>query len=74
MVGGYAGGSITAAKLVAKEQGLNYIMADNVKQAVIMEEASKRYLVALVFIGLNSKNHKKNKVGRDAQLGVKQHR
>ena len=31
LAGGYAGGSIAAAKLVAKEQSLNYEMADPVK-------------------------------------------
>ena len=31
LAGGYAGGSIAAAKLVAKEQDLNYEMADPVK-------------------------------------------
>ena len=41
LAGGYAGSSITAAKLVAKEQGLNYKAAKAVKQAVIMEEAVK---------------------------------
>ena len=43
-------------------RGLNYKVADGVKQAVIMEEASKRYLMALAFTGLNSKKHKKLKL------------
>ena len=61
MAGGYASGSITAAKLVAKKQGLNYEVANGTKQAVIVEGAFKRYLVVLVFNGLNSKKHKKTK-------------
>ena len=35
LAGGYAGGSITAAKLVAKEQDLNYELAQPLKQASI---------------------------------------
>ena len=55
---GYTGGSMAAAKLVAKEQGLNYEAVKAVKQAVIMEEATKRYIAALAFTGLNSERHK----------------
>ena len=54
LAGGYAGESIAAAKLVAKEQSLNYDLAEPIKQAKIMEEAAKRYLAALAFTGLNS--------------------
>ena len=35
LAGGYAGDSIAAAKLVAKEQGLNYEVVDSVKQETI---------------------------------------
>ena len=58
LVGGYAGGSIAVTKLVAKEQGLKYELAKPLKQANIMEKASKRYLTALAFTGLNSQRHK----------------
>ena len=58
LAGGYAGGSIAAAELVAKEQGLNYEAAEAVKQDAIMEEAAKRYLAALAFTGLDSTRHK----------------
>ena len=61
LAGGYAGGSIAAAKLVAKEQDLNYELAKPLKQANIMEEAAKRYLTALTFTGLNSERHKQLK-------------
>merc|ERR1712194_333183 len=61
LAGGHAGGSIAAAKLVAKEQGLDYDAADQVKQATIMEGAAKRYLAALAFTGLNSDRHKQLK-------------
>ena len=57
LAGGYVGGIIAAAKLVAKEQELNYKMAEPLKQANIMEEAAERYLVALAFTGLNSEGH-----------------
>ena len=58
LTGGYAGGIVAAAKVVAKEQGLNYEGAEAVKQAVIMEETVKRYLAALAFTGLDSTRHK----------------
>ena len=61
MTDGYADESITAAKLVTKENCLNYKVANNVKKAVIMEEALKRYLTMLAFAGLNSEEHKKLK-------------
>ena len=61
LAGGYTGGSITAAKLVAKEQSLNYDLAEPIKQAKVMEEAAKRYLAALAFTGLNSDQHKQLK-------------
>ena len=48
---------MAAAKLVAKEQDLNYEMTEPLKQAKIMEEAAKRYLAALAFTRLNSKRH-----------------
>ena len=56
--GGYASGSIAATKLVAKEKILNYELAEPIKQETIMQEAAKRYLEALAFIGLNSERHK----------------
>ena len=43
------------------EQGLKYDAAGAVKQATIMQEATKRYLAALVFAGLNSESHKNRK-------------
>ena len=55
--GGYTGGSIAATKLVAKEHGLRYNAANAVKQTTKMQEVAKRYLVALVFTGLNSNIH-----------------
>jgi hypothetical protein len=61
LAGGYAGGSIAAAKLVAKEQDLNYNLTEPIKHAKVMEEAVKRYLAALAFTGLNSKRHKQLK-------------
>ena len=49
LTGGYAGGSIAAAKLVTKEQGFNYDAAKPVQQESIMQDATKRYLAALAF-------------------------
>ena len=58
IAGGYAGRSIATAQLVAKEKRLEYNTLESVKQAVITEEASTRYLVALVLTGINSEQHK----------------
>lgn len=57
MAGGYSGGSIAAAKLVVKEKHLEYKTLEGVKQAVLMKEASKRYLAALTFTSRNSEKH-----------------
>ena len=43
---------------MAKEQGLNYKSVEAVKQESIIQGATKRYLAALTFTGLNSKRHK----------------
>ena len=61
LAGGYAGGSIAVVKLVAKEQILNYNLADPIKQAKFMEEAVKGYLASLAFTGLNSERQKQLK-------------
>ena len=58
LAGGYAGGSIAAAKLVTEEQDLSYKSTPVMKQESIMQDAAKRYLVALTFTGLNSKRHR----------------
>ena len=57
LAGGHAGSSIAATKLVAKEQDLNYEATKAVKQDLIMEEATKRYLTVLAFTRLNSERH-----------------
>ena len=58
ILGRYSGGSIVASKLIAKEKSLEYETLDGVKQAVIIEEVSRRSLAALAFTGLNNNNHK----------------
>ena len=59
--GGTPGYSLPAARIVAKEQGLDINSASQDKRLEIINAAAERYLVAFFFSGLNRGRYNKLK-------------